>query len=211
MIVSWTIRGNDVFPTFPQGRMICVCLKITRSTRRPEQPFALHQHQADVPLQHRLLIFIDLDTSCRYIIGLCARSRLHLEISLWIPFKADYLTPFVTLTLTSSRLPPLPQTLQPHYTWMFFLRFLGKRPQTRRFDLASIYFMQRSTMTHVHPRHQASSCVLHFPKFLPLHRRNFHSAFTEKQSSFISLHSGRVVLANWLWNIIGMFHTFKFF
>lgn len=37
-------------------------------------------------------------------------------------------------------------------------------------------------MTHAGRQHRAPSCATHFPKFLPLHKGNFHSAFSENRS-----------------------------
>lgn len=57
--------------------------------------------------------------------------------------------------------------------------FFVQLPHTRSFGLDNAYFIWRSTMTHTHPPHQASSCVLYFPKFLPLNKGGFISQRTD--------------------------------
>lgn len=78
MIVSWTIKGNDAFPRFPQGRMMCAEFTVQNNSNHPESRVTtLHQRRL-MPGCSSVFssLSISLGTSCCHIIGLCAHSCL---------------------------------------------------------------------------------------------------------------------------------------
>lgn len=101
MIVSWTIKGNDVLPRFPQGRMI--------SAEFAPQNNPNHTEREKTPPCYintaltRLLICIDLSRHFLPVHHKPLRSQLLLPQNfIVIQFKDDYLTLFVTLPPLSS-------------------------------------------------------------------------------------------------------------
>lgn len=96
MIVLWTIKGNDAFPRFPQGRMISVEFAPQNSAEPPGEQNnpSLHINSR----QQRLLIFIDLAQHFLPLHHRPLRSQLPSPQNfIVIPSKDYYLTPFVTL------------------------------------------------------------------------------------------------------------------
>lgn len=167
-----TIKGNDVFPRFPQGRMISAPEfapqnnpqrdrgeKPSHYNKQQQQPSALFQ-------QPPLILLISLATSCLYIISRSARSCLQLQISLWSHlrtiislFLSHYplSSPRLTLILTHTA-----ATLDP----CFFLLLVQNPPRCE------------STLTQLH--RQAPSCALFL---FQLHRGICHSVSARNKST----------------------------
>lgn len=161
MIVSRTIKGNDVFPRFPQGRVISERAP-QNNPNQTESRITLHTTQTPrlmFCLQQLLLIFIDLT---RHFLPLDHQPHSCLKISLWSNLKtiislhlSHYPTPLIS--------PPASHPLHTAATLTvecFFLRFLVKLPTvcvalTRAAPVFGFFY---ATVTQC----QASSCFLHF-------------------------------------------------
>ena len=188
MIVSWTIKGNDVFPRFPQGRMIsaeCVPLNNPNHTENKITHRTTSTLGSQSISMSANIYWSFLPLPVDYIISLYA----HSCPDFMIPSKDYYFIPFVTLPncISTSGFHPLDTAallcLFPRWSFLF----LSKLPHTKVFDLRNAHFVWPSTMMYSHPQRQASSCVLHFP---PTSQEEFLQHICRKQiSSFILLHS----------------------
>lgn len=101
MIVRWTIKGNDVFPRVPQGRIISAEFAPQNNLYHTEckiTPSIQHHHKPYVLLQQRLVIFIDLTWHflTLHYQHLCTKLTSPQNFIV-IPSKDYYLIPFVTL------------------------------------------------------------------------------------------------------------------
>lgn len=143
-----------------------------------ESRITLHSTETFL-LQQRLLIFIDLTRHFLQLHHLPLCSQLPSPQNfIVIPSEDYYLTPFCHIT------PP------PHLHARLPSFFDTTAPLDM--DVFSCFsWITNSNTSHLprqHPFYMTvindarSSCVLHFPKFLPLHKGNFHSTFAENRS-----------------------------